>query len=238
MLERKTLKPHCHSCPYGTYQSDYGQTSCIKCPDGFNTTIIGATSLSQCLPSLKSPCSEKDNICSYHGQCIPENDFSYSCDCFGSYIGSYCEIKINGCRSNPCLNNATCLSTDYNNNFDYVCVCTEDFTGKFCENALEKCELKCKNGGECVQNEEEQYFCLCPEGFGGEFCENQLKICDESLCENNGKCIEEMGSFRCSCVDGFIGKRCNVLPCDYQPCKGNSVCANLRINNATKESYR
>lgn len=89
--ERTTLKPHCHSCAYGTYQPDYGQIGCIKCPEGFNTTTTGAISLSQCLPSLKTPCSGKDNVCT-HGQCIPDNDYYYSCDCYGSYIGSFAII--------------------------------------------------------------------------------------------------------------------------------------------------
>lgn len=75
-------------------------------------------------------------------------------------------------------------------------------------------------------------------GFGGDFCENRMKICDENLCENNGKCVQDGGSFRCNCVNGYIGMRCNILPCDYQPCKGDSICVNLQVDNATKESYR
>lgn len=237
LIERTTLKPHCHSCPYGTYQPDYGQINCIKCPNGFNTTITAATSLSQCQPSIKTPCSS--NNCK-HGKCIPENDYYYSCECSSSsYIGSYCEIQINGCNSNPCLNNATCLVNI--ENFDYQCVCPDGFTGRFCENTMEKCDLPCKNFGICVQ-EDEQYFCLCRDGFEGEFCEKQItKVCDGGdLCENRGKCIEDDGnSFYCICVDGYIGKRCNVLPCDYQPCKGtDSICLNLQVENATKESYR
>lgn len=113
---------------------------------------------------------------------MPDSEYYYSCDCFGDYIGlygfihphpaifhfviegSYCEIKLSGCRSNPCLNGGTCLTDQTSSNLDYVCACKEGFTGKFCENVIEKCELICQNGGQCLQNEEDQYFCLCPDG--------------------------------------------------------------------------
>lgn len=107
VLERKTLKPHCRSCNYGSYQSDYGQTSCLKCPQGFNTTTMGAVSLAQCLPAFKTPCSGKDNICN-HGQCVPENDFYYSCSCSGSYIGSLLY---------PVWQAATCFTSFFLNRF-------------------------------------------------------------------------------------------------------------------------
>ncbi len=50
----------------------------------------------------------------------------YRCLCAAGFTGKNCEVDINECETNPCLNNGTC--TDGFNN--YTCSCTsrlEDF---------------------------------------------------------------------------------------------------------------
>lgn len=87
-LHRITLKPHCRSCPLGTYQPSFGQTSCIKCPQGYNTTNAGSTDINDCVAVAKSPCTDRINVCN-NGQCVSNNSLYYSCDCFDNYVGRF-----------------------------------------------------------------------------------------------------------------------------------------------------
>lgn len=75
-------------------------------------------------------------------------------------------------------------------------------------------------------------------GYGGDFCEIKLGYCITNLCEHNGTCTEVNGTYKCYCRNGYIGKRCNLLPCDYKPCKTNEFCENIVTDNATKDSYK
>ena len=42
----------CEACPVGTYQPAEGQTTCVLCPDGSNTTFNGSTSVENCTGKL------------------------------------------------------------------------------------------------------------------------------------------------------------------------------------------
>ena len=42
------------------------------------------------------------------GACLDHVN-EYSCTCADGYMGLNCEIEINECDSNPCLNGAVCL---------------------------------------------------------------------------------------------------------------------------------
>ncbi|KAH1026828.1 hypothetical protein HUJ05_000441 [Dendroctonus ponderosae] len=123
----------------------------------------------------------------------------------------------------------------------FVGNCSEGFSGQFCEIVAEKeavCDLKCQNGGTCLDVGENELLCLCSSGFSGTLCETRKNYCQDVICENNSTCIEHEDSFRCICAKGFLGRRCNILPCDYKPCKENSLCTNLELENATKSDFR
>lgn len=55
-----------------------------------------------------------------------------------SIAGQNCEINIDECASNPCLNNATC--NDEINNF--TCDCQPGFNGRLCEINIDECEVR------------------------------------------------------------------------------------------------
>lgn len=48
------------------------------------------------------------------------------CRCPTGFTGDYCEIEINMCYSNPCLNGGVCTRREGG----YTCMCRENFTGK------------------------------------------------------------------------------------------------------------
>ncbi|CAH1159654.1 unnamed protein product [Phaedon cochleariae] len=231
-IVRTTLKPYCRSCGVGYYQPDYGQLKCIPCRPGYTTTSVRSTSIYQCIPISEEICRTK-NVC-IHGICAPTNYYHYTCHCSHNYIGSYCEKAINFCDSQPCLNGGICTNLASG----CSCTCRNGFKGTFCEDAIEDCESKCLNNGVCIQDDIGNFTCGCNDGYGGEFCEIKVRPCDENTCDNNATCIEENGTFRCLCINGFIGKRCNLLPCDYRPCKSNEICLDLADTNSTRGSFR
>ena len=75
-----------------------------------------------------TPLSELPAICSggcINGACTaPE-----TCDCQPGYTGSACDVEIDECASDPCINGGTC--SDLVNMFS--CDCPSLFTGDTCE---------------------------------------------------------------------------------------------------------
>lgn len=63
------------------------------------------------------------------------------------FTGATCEIQIDECQSQPCLNGARCH--DYTDGF--ACICPSGFQGHKCEFNTDECqEQPCKNGAPCV----------------------------------------------------------------------------------------
>ena len=53
------------------------------------------------------------------------------------FRGMFCEIEVNECMSNPCLNGATCI--DELNNFS--CLCLPGYSGSNCQIETAECNL-------------------------------------------------------------------------------------------------
>ena len=47
------------------------------------------------------------------------------CMCAHGYTGDNCDVEINNCEDNTCLNGGTCV--------DGSCVCLSKYTGQHCE---------------------------------------------------------------------------------------------------------
>lgn len=61
--------------------------------------------------------------------------------------GSRCELEINECLSNPCLNGGVCEDLTGG----YTCNCPIGFSGDHCEVDIDECySAPCLNGGSCL----------------------------------------------------------------------------------------
>ncbi|KAI7797596.1 putative cadherin EGF LAG seven-pass G-type receptor 3, partial [Triplophysa rosa] len=85
------------------------------------------------------------------------------CRCPAGFTGDYCEIEINLCYSNPCMNGGVCARREGG----YTCICQEDYTGEHCEfdRRAGRCgEGVCHNGGTCRELSGGGFRCDCPAG--------------------------------------------------------------------------
>lgn len=110
------------------------------------------------------PCSSSPCV---RGTCIPTTN-AYTCQCPTGITGSKCEIDIDECQSQPCLNGGTCLQPSVGL---YQCSCTAQYTGLRCETSISLCRSDlCLYNGTCVDtsiNNSPAYLCQCQPGYTG-----------------------------------------------------------------------
>ncbi|KRY74869.1 Neurogenic locus notch -like protein, partial [Trichinella pseudospiralis] len=192
-------------------------------------------------------CTYQEKPCKNNGTCV--NTFgSYKCECPKNFEGTHCEIKIDPCGSNPCLNQATCITLS-DDPKEYECQCQIGFEGRLCEIKIDYCKnVTCANGeirvcdlvscvhGTCKYNlfENGDYvsFCDCNPGFQGNDCSIDIDECaDEGNypCLNNGTCFNDVGSYHCQCSIKFEGVHCEkkIDPCGSNPCSNQATCITL-----------
>lgn len=119
----------------------------------------------------------------------------------------FCEIQINPCDSNPCmnflllyalknifikkiltknkgLNRATCISQNFRS---WTCQCSCGFTGLRCESTVYECASNpCLNGGTCTKPTQCGFVCVCPQQpitYYGPLCESRAPS------PPNGNCV-------------------------------------------------
>ena len=84
---------------------------------------------------------------------------------FCRYTGLHCEVDIDECASDPCLNGGQC--TDRENG--YTCLCAPPWTGQQCNLDSDDClSSPCMNGATCTDHVG-FYSCTCSAGFTGVF---------------------------------------------------------------------
>ncbi|CAF4347583.1 unnamed protein product [Rotaria socialis] len=153
------------------------------CPNGqFGTSCYAygypsstARMLTSTTSTVRSPnaCNPLNSESCFHGGKCLQTTHGHRCICKTGFTGSFCELNINECESNPCINDGIC----YDLESSYVCYCPD---GVFRPQCLPRTNIasstarglicSCQNGGKCGLHGSEK--CTCLNGFTGRFCEN------------------------------------------------------------------
>jgi Notch-like protein len=109
-----------------------------------------------------SPFNFSEELCFNNATCIDSpHAYNYSCNCSPGYTGRHCEIEIDECKNEPCLNGGKCFDKiGY-----YRCGCNEGYSGLNCEIQQDGCQ-KCANSS-CIRVGRNKVKCLCPPGRTG-----------------------------------------------------------------------
>ena len=119
------------------------------------------------LLSLGVECDEAfdlchDTPCQNNATCI-SSPTHYECQCIEGYHGNHCELELNPCSPDPCLNDAKCRVA-FGEAGGYECNCTAGFSGLNCSQNINECHSNpCRNGATC-SDEVNGYQCLCTTG--------------------------------------------------------------------------
>ncbi|XP_046905467.1 protein crumbs homolog 1 [Hypomesus transpacificus] len=139
------------------------------------------------------------------------------------FPGATCELEIDECQSQPCLNGGSCR--DYINSF--TCSCRPGFQGDRCEIDVDDCrEQPCQNGAVCT-DAINKYSCDCSQtAFMGQHCEIPAPPCRSQPCLNSATCVENKDNYTCRCWPGFKGRECevDVSECASAPCLHGGRC--------------
>lgn len=129
----------------------------------------------------------------------------YRCTCPVGFTGEHCEINVDDCQGDPCLNGGTCV--DHVNRFR--CQCVPGYVGLLCQDKVDYCLAKpCANGGQCKPGTND-YRCYCKAGFTGKDCSIDVDECRSSPCRNGGTCRNRVNGFQCECPEGWRGETCH-----------------------------
>lgn len=168
------------------------------------------------------------NSCQNNSTCAAghREDTCHCADVPQDTMEELCNKTSDPCSSNPCLQNATCLSSP--GNLSFTCECPTGYNGSTCERAVSVCDTNpCEHGGTC-QNGLAGPICLCSAGYTGTLCETDFDECISEPCHNGAVCRDGVDEYSCYCVPGYQGKHCDleVNECVSDPCLNGATCLN------------
>lgn len=193
-----------------------------NCSQGF-TGVNCDTCLNPCNQTYLSPCQNG-------GNCTPIYNLTsqlqlvcglYTCSCPAGYTGKNCEILVNPCSSNPCLNQGVCSPFASNTTSNFTCVCLPGSTGPLCQYFVDPCSSSpCLFNGNCITVTNTTWI--------------------NSTTTNGAASLYRVpGQFRCVCAPNWLGPRCEypLSPCyittnanSLPPCGNNGICRMVTNN--------
>ncbi|TKR93117.1 hypothetical protein L596_007633 [Steinernema carpocapsae] len=135
-----------------------------------------------------NPCHTLDKMCK-NGKCRSVNgsDFDGACECQPGYTGVFCEIDIDDCNPNPCLNGGTC--TDKVNAFE--CSCVTGTTPPICEDSEFGTIDDCKSN-----------------------VAGRKTKCNEK--DKEAVCTDRVNTFTCNCSKDWVKENCTMQRIIYE----------------------
>lgn len=161
-----------------------------------------------------------EDPCQNDGTCV-NGDEGYTCECAPGFTGSDCELEIDECADDPCVN-GDCTDQVAG----YACACLPGYEGSNCETNTNECALSpCDNGGICTDGVN-GYSCQCDAGFAGTDCELDIDECAGDPCQNGGECTDGVAGYSCACPAGYTGASCelDIDECAGALCENESAC--------------
>ncbi|XP_055850418.1 sushi, von Willebrand factor type A, EGF and pentraxin domain-containing protein 1-like, partial [Episyrphus balteatus] len=208
----------CKLCPLGTYNSQYAQNVCSRCPPHHTTRREGrlyqTDCKAECPPGTWAKLRQKPRRNS-SGMTASHSFMPFCRKCAaGDYQPAYNQISCHQC---PIGFTSPRGSTSL-----YDCS----------EKKLHICETQakiCGDFGKCIAEDggDDLYSCICPGGYQGARCEHPIDLCHSGPCVNNGICAHlNETTITCQCPPEFTGKFCEELrnPCDVTVCQNGGTC--------------
>ncbi|XP_013856349.1 protein delta homolog 1, partial [Austrofundulus limnaeus] len=120
---------------------------------------------------LEDQVVRRSSPCHNGGTCVNASGSaaSPSCLCPSGFSGDFCDIGVDSCQPNPCLNGGNCT----NHGLVFTCACPHGFTGFTCNDttSLSPCAGRpCANEGACVGQPDGTFRCTCQKWFTGPTC--------------------------------------------------------------------
>ena len=209
-----------HSAELNCDRYDFDQYVCL-CPDGWMGENC-ATDVDEC---TSDPCQNGATCSDSSGNvAVPVDRYRCSCapgyangQCAYAFIsnytdlctvptGGFCDIDVDECASNPCINGSPCTDSTTTDSTSatnaYFCSCRPGYANGLCNYTVV-----------------EQYADQCAVATGG-YCDVDVNECASNPCANGASCadsrdgtIENMtvpaNAFSCACIQGFANGMCD-----------------------------
>ncbi|KAL3870958.1 hypothetical protein ACJMK2_038983 [Sinanodonta woodiana] len=167
--------------------------------------------LSGAYMQIPSFCDDADECSSspcMHGSC-QDGLHSFTCTCYRGFTGIRCDVNIDDCAVNVCMNQSTCVDgTD-----GYTCLCPPSYTGQFCE-------IKMVDGQWGAWSNWSDCSVTCDLGV-----RTRTRLCDRPTPDNGGlSCFGE----------GLEAEPCNETTCPVCPEISPPANGSIRCYNDTR----